>query len=541
MAAGTSETQPRGTVNNFPVDRQRVGVVIGAIFGGEFGDQLQVGMRLPEICGQLAAAMQRHGLPNQLAQQIAAEFRQTVLKNRPALLDETGSFTASTLASRVAKTFDLMGSACALDSDDASGLAALAVATDQLRAGICDMVVCGTAQRSMSLSAFESLDMHHRLVRTGRPEDVPENCQRIIPGEGVVALMLCRLSDAKRLDLPIYGILGDVTQRSESAERQADVLNSADAQIIRKIGYLCGGHSLVRIAAETLRSTGESEPIAIAARSSDGIVLQTQLVNPNLRRKKIPDVTPKPSSPLKPQVSPTMTTATAIATSDRPLRRFRFAATSSDSLLRLLRDAISRPDEFLADRDCRIQRDSERSTLASSHFVTGDQFRAVILAASAEQLSERLAAAIKSVEAGKFRTLLDRERVILWHTQGETSRVAWLFPGQGSHYPETPSVFSSSDYARRTLATVDDLYAAGNLPRLSSVFGNPAIKPGEDVWWAQAWVLGVSAALIDALKAEGLRRTRCWATVLGSLRLRWQRTSRRCLNQSNWRSIVPTR
>ena len=490
---------------NFPVDRRRVGVVIGAIFGGEFGDQLQVGMRLPEICGQMEAAMQRHGLPKQLTQQVAAEFRQTVLKNRPALLDETGSFTASTLASRVAKTFDLMGGACALDSDDASGLAALAVATDQLRAGICDMIVCGTAQRSMSLSAFESLDMHNRLVRTGRPEDVPENCQQIIPGEGVVALLLCRLYDAQRLDLPVYGILGDIVQRSESTERPADVLDSGDARIIRRIGYLCGSHSLVRIAAETLKSTGNLEPITIAARSSDGIVLQTQLVNPNPRGKKIPDVTPIRSSPLKPQVSPTMTTATAIATTDRPLRRFRFAATSGDSLLRVLRDSISRTDQLLADRDCRIQRENDQSTPASLHFVTGDQFRATILAASAEQLSERLAAAIKSAEAGKFRTLLDRERVILWQTQDEASRVAWLFPGQGSHYPGTPSVFSVSEHARRTLATVDDLYAAGNLPRLSSVFGNTAIKPGEDVWWAQAWVLGVSAALIEALKAEGLR------------------------------------
>lgn len=495
---------PRSRVN-FPFDRQRVGVVIGAIFGGEFGDQLQVGMRLPEICGQMSAAMLRRGLPPQLTQQVAAEFRQTVLKNRPALLDETGSFTASTLASRVAKTFDLMGGACSLDSDDASGLAALAVATDQLRAGICDMIVCGTAQRSMSLSAFESLDMDHRLVRSGRPEDVPENCQRIIPGEGVVALMLCRLSDAKRLDLPIYGILGDVTQRSESAERPSEVMNSADALIIRKIGYLCGGHSLVRIAAETLKTTGESEPTTIAARSSDGIVLQTQFVNPNPPRKTLPDVKPITSSPLKPQISPTMTTANAIATSDRPLRRFRFAATSSDSLLRLCRDSIRRTDELIADRDGRIQRDNDRSAPASSHFVAEDQFRSTILASSADQLRERLAAAMKSVKAGKFSTLLDRECVILWQAQEETSRVAWLFPGQGTHYPETPSVFLSSEHARRTLATVDDLYAASKLPRLSSVFGNAAIKPGEDVWWAQAWVLGVSASLIDALKAEGLR------------------------------------
>ncbi len=106
-----------------------------------------------------------------------------------------------------------MGGACALDSDNSSGLTALAVAADQLRSGACDMIICGSAQRSMSLSAFESLDMNGQLVRSGRSEDVPDDCHQILPGEGVVALMLCRLSDAKRLDLPIHGILGDVVQR----------------------------------------------------------------------------------------------------------------------------------------------------------------------------------------------------------------------------------------------------------------------------------------------------------------------------------------
>ena len=126
------------------------------------------------------------------------------------------------------------------------------------------MIVCGSAQRSMSLSAFEALDMNGQLVRSGRPEDVPDDCHQILPGEGVVALMLCRLSDAKRLDLPIHGILGDVVQcdanvrrpsrgvadeRTALEGRPAEVLTAADAKIVRKIGYLAGAHSLVRITA----------------------------------------------------------------------------------------------------------------------------------------------------------------------------------------------------------------------------------------------------------------------------------------------------
>ena len=504
----------------FPFDRQRVGVVIGAIFGGEFGDQLQVGMKLPEICRHMEMSMKEHGLSSQLTQQVTAEFRQTILKNRPALLDETGSFTASTLASRIAKTFDLMGGACALDSDETSGLTALAVATDQLRSGICDMIICGSGQRSMSLSAFESLDMNGQLVRSGRAEDVPDDCRQILPGEGVVALMLCRLSDAKKLDLPIYGILGDVVQIDAfSAKKSQPVRNvttatngratgvntSADAVIVRKIGFLAGTHSLVRITAETLgmrtpailpaaRADHPVASVKISARTTDGIELQTTLLSPT-HKQGSPDI----------QVSPKMATAsTAI---DGPLRRFRFAATSGPSLLRLLKcfvDDCKTGRNIGMENERPIVRETERTNAPPFEFDSDDRFRATILASTVDQISHRAAHAVKAVEAGKFSTILDRERVVLWQRQETAPRVAWLFPGQGSHYPETPSVFFGSDSARRILANVDELYAASNLPKLSAAFDNPAIKPGSDVWWAQAWVLGVSAALIETLKAAGL-------------------------------------
>ena len=531
-SANSTKQTPGTSDPSWPFDRQRTGVVIGAIFGNEFGDQLQVGMRLPEICGQLSASMSRRGLSSQLAQKVADEFRQTVLKNRPALLDETGSFTASTLASRVAKTFDLMGGACALDSEDTSGLAALAVAADQLRSGTCDMIVCGSAQRSMSLAAYEALDMTGQLVRSGRVEDVPDDCQQIIPGEGVVTLMLCRLSDAKRLNLPVYGILDEIGQRgsfvasgsamtsSNDSSSTARTLTSADAAIVRKIGYLSGAHSLVRIAAETIREIGhrdDADPLLpidnvdfmIATKTLDGVLMQARL-QIALRQNVVAEKPPsppiqlpqqRPTPPSTTQVFPKMTNQ--VSTHDRPIHRVKFAAVSGASLLQLLRDSVSHSDRVF--ESAMLIRSPERFAESSVQFTSEDSFRAVILASSPEQLRDRLSAAAKAVESGKFRTVLDRERVILWQTKEDTARVAWLFPGQGSHYAETPAVLSASEPARRSLSMVDDLYAASNLPRLSTAFGNPAIKPGEDVWWAQAWVLGVSAALIESLKAEGLR------------------------------------
>ena len=513
----------------WPVDRQRVGVVIGTIFGGEFGDQLQVGMRLPEICQRMMASMLSQGISSDLAGKTTEEFRKIILKNRPALLDETGSFTASTLASRVAKTFDLMGGAAALDSDDTSGLAALTVAMDQLRAETCDMVVCGSAQRSMSLSAFEALDMTGRLVRSGSPDDVPDDCHQILPGEGVVTLMLCRLSDAIRLGLPIYGILSEVGQRtscvpegsllsSGECREAIQTLDAADAAIVRKIGYLAGAHSLVRIAAETLGTDVESYApdsirhsiIPVAAKTVDGIVIQADL-KVSLRQKILPPLASSPknnNSVLSQNLSTHQVTrimTNPFATPHGLPLSVRFGGTSGAELLRLLKEAVQSPNRFL--ELSQVNRSSSTSGTVHScpAFTEHDVFRVVILASDAGQLKDRLNAAIKSAESGRFRAVLDRERVILWQTFNEATRVAWLFPGQGSHYTGTPAVFAVNEHARRTLAAVDDLYAANHLPRLSDAFDNSSIKPGEDVWWAQAWILGVTAALTEALRAEGHR------------------------------------
>ena len=466
---------------SWPFDRKRIGVVVGTVFGGEFGGQLQVGMRLPEISKQLLAELTAVGLNVSAANQICEDFRRVVLQQRPALLDETGSFTASTLASRIAKTFDLMGGAAALDADDASSLTALAVATDQLRAGIVDMVVCGTACRAMNLAAFENLDLNGQLVRSGLEDDVPDNCKQILPGEGVASVMLCRLSDARRLGLKVYGVLNKVAHVPYSEERSASCLNRHDAEIVRKVGYLPGSHSLVRIVAETLRDAGKPEPLSLFARTKDCITLEARF------QCDVPEFLPHSSQAIK-----TMPTETK-PTTGQP-RTFRFSAPTGAQLLATLQNAALRPSSFF-----------EKKDLVQITFAAVNTYRAAIVASSVEELGRRLKAAIKAVEADNYRVLLDRDRVVLWRADSTTSRVAWLFPGQGSHYPETPSVFASSEAARNTLAQVDTEYVAKGLPALSGVFGNKAIKPGEDVWWAQAWVLGVAASLTAALKAEGLR------------------------------------
>src|SRR3990172_7231850 len=99
--------------------------------------------------------------PDQFLQQNrdapAEQFGDVLLKHWPALVDETGSFSTSTLASRITKTHDLMGGGAAVDSGATSAVTALGVAVDLLLAGDCDMMFCAVGQRRMGLHIYEAL------------------------------------------------------------------------------------------------------------------------------------------------------------------------------------------------------------------------------------------------------------------------------------------------------------------------------------------------------------------------------------------------
>ncbi len=145
-------------------DHERMGIVVATQFGGDFSSQLQVGLRLPEFERQLRALLELRGMPEAQRERVVAEFADRVLQHMPALLDETGSFTSSTLASRITKTFDLKGGGLSLDAGCGSGLAAPGACIDVLRNGDCDLMLCAAGRRHMDVVLFDNL---HRAGESG--------------------------------------------------------------------------------------------------------------------------------------------------------------------------------------------------------------------------------------------------------------------------------------------------------------------------------------------------------------------------------------
>ena len=219
-AADAAIAEACGVDGKIDLNRNRTGVVVGTMFGGEFSNDLQMGLRLPETVQHLRAACERRHIPTGSIDRIIQDYEKKVLAEFPAMVDETGSFTSSTLASRLTKSFDLMGGALALDAGDCSSLSAISAATDILRQGECDAVVCAAGQRHLDLDAFEGLSIAGTLATT--PESMLDaRREGRVPGEGAVVLVLKRLPDARAAGNRIRGVIRGVALGSASTLAQA--------------------------------------------------------------------------------------------------------------------------------------------------------------------------------------------------------------------------------------------------------------------------------------------------------------------------------
>ncbi len=213
--------------------RERIGVIVGTSFGGDFSNQLQMGLRLPEVVRELRRELAQAGILADEADDVVQSYEDALLKKMPALIDETGSFTSSTLASRITKTFNLKGGALAMDAGEVTGLVTLSACIDVLRSGECDVMLCAAGQRCMDLSAFSHLAQRGHLA-SGHPEAAfGQSCDGIVPGEGTCVLVLKRLSEALRDGDDVRAVIREVSVVTDTKNPARALRRSADTAIRR--------------------------------------------------------------------------------------------------------------------------------------------------------------------------------------------------------------------------------------------------------------------------------------------------------------------
>ncbi|ADG67503.1 6-deoxyerythronolide-B synthase., (Acyl-carrier- protein) S-malonyltransferase [Planctopirus limnophila DSM 3776] len=213
-----------------PFDRNRSTVIVGTMFGGDFAVQLQLGLRLPHIQKVLREHLEANGTKPDQIDEALLQYEKHFLKVLPALLDETGSFTSSTLASRLSKTFDFRGGAFALEAEEVSGLVAVNLGINMLETGTTDLVLCAAGHQSMSYNSFEKLVEKDLLSKGQSRSAFDADFDGILPAEGVAVLVLKRLADAERDGDTIRAVIrgtGQCNRRNDEAGALRESFNTA--------------------------------------------------------------------------------------------------------------------------------------------------------------------------------------------------------------------------------------------------------------------------------------------------------------------------
>ncbi|HEY3466334.1 MAG TPA: SDR family NAD(P)-dependent oxidoreductase [Amycolatopsis sp.] len=178
-----------------PFDRERTSVVFGAEAGGDLAN-----------AGTLRSLLD--GYLDEVPPELLAQL--------PAPTEDTFPGTlANVISGRIANRLDLGGANYTVDAACGSSLAALDLATKELRAGTSELVLCGAVDLHNGIHDYLMFTSAGALSPTGRCRPFDAAADGIALGEGVACLVLKRLSDAERDGDRIYAVVKGVGAASD--------------------------------------------------------------------------------------------------------------------------------------------------------------------------------------------------------------------------------------------------------------------------------------------------------------------------------------
>ncbi len=541
------------------IDRKRVAVLMGTVFGSDYALDLSLSIRALEL-GEVAA--EQAGRPGDRA--LIDAITDTVRATLPSINeDSSGSFSSSTLASRVAKTLDLMGPTYTLDAACASSFASLEAACDLLADGDVDVAVYGGGDRAMRVQRYEAYCQFGAISR-GEPRPFDARADGFLPGEGAAVCVLMRLDDAVARGLPVRAIVRGVGSSSDgerkslhkpSAEGLGLAMRRAlDAAAIdpATVGYVeChGGGTPSGDATEVaaLRASylapelGRRAPLTIGTVKSNlghtqgaaGAVAMAKVVLA-LQHGELPPTrgfeTPHPDHHFEAGLRVNTAAEPFPGVEGAPRRAAVSAmglggvnyhvileAGPDASAAERHHDDGDRPAEPVTDGLVHTLRAPDGAALKAALGTTDPERLfaekrlgrgpavATIVAASARELAERLATAKKAALVPGTRAFLARQGAFARAAPpAEAPRVALLFSGQGSQFPgmmarlaeELPAVRAVAERFDRALA------ARGRAPLAAGILAGAPIP--EEVFAVQASILFADVAAWTALDAIGVR------------------------------------
>jgi acyl transferase domain-containing protein/NAD(P)H-dependent flavin oxidoreductase YrpB (nitropropane dioxygenase family)/NADP-dependent 3-hydroxy acid dehydrogenase YdfG len=176
-------------------DREHTSVIFGAEAGGDLAN----------------AAAFRSLLPTYLER-----VPEELLAQLPALTEDTFPGTlANVISGRIANRLDLRGANYTVDAACGSSLAALDVAVKELRQATSAMVLCGAVDLHNGINDYLMFTSAGALSPTGKCRPFDAAADGIVLGEGVACLVLKRLADAERHGDRVYAVVKGVGAASD--------------------------------------------------------------------------------------------------------------------------------------------------------------------------------------------------------------------------------------------------------------------------------------------------------------------------------------
>ncbi len=148
---------------------------------------------------------------------------------------------------------------------------------------------------------------------------------------------------------------------------------------------------------------------------------------------------------------------------------------------------------------------SQAHSQSATEFRQSDGWRAALVASPDDYASK---ARLLAAQVGNHQASLPlSEQGLLWSEPTQRrGKVAWLFPGQGSQYPNMLRDWLAMDpTARATLDECDRAMAELGQPSFAQLAWSDDSQLGEDVWHTQAAMLIANTLIMRWLQTHGLR------------------------------------